>query len=104
METQHKSILIIVIVASIATMIPRFLPYFSKSINKLPDSIKDKMELLPVSALGALIFPFAILDFPTVWYAGLCGVGAAFLLGYLKQSMIVSIIASIIVTYLVLII
>jgi branched-subunit amino acid transport protein len=104
MVNEPKSIILIVFVASIATMIPRFLPYFSKSINKLPQSIKDKLELLPVAALGALIFPFAILDFPTVWYAGLSGVGAAFLLGYLKKSMIVSILASIIVTYAILVI
>jgi branched-subunit amino acid transport protein len=104
MTTEPKSILLLVFVVSFATMIPRFLPYFSKTINKLPQSIKDKLELLPVAALGALIFPFAILDFPNVWYAGLCGVAAAFLLGYLKQNMIVSIIASIIITYGILII
>lgn len=96
---EKQSIIIIIMVASIATIIPRFLPYFSKSINNLPDFIKDKLELLPVSALGALIFPYAILDFNSVWYAGLLGVIAAFILGYLKQSMIVSIIASIIITY-----
>lgn len=104
MIEEPKSIILIVLVASIATMIPRFIPYFSKSINKLPDSVKDKLELLPISALGALIFPFTILDFHVIWYAGLLGVIAAFILGYFKQSMIVSIIASIIVTYTVLII
>lgn len=96
---EPKSIIVIVLVASIATLIPRFLPYFSKSVNNLPYFIKSKLELLPVAALGSLIFPYAILDFHTIWYAGLCGVFAAFLLGYLGKSMIVSILASISVTY-----
>lgn len=94
-----SSIIIVVIVASIATMIPRFLPYFSKKINSLPSSIKTKLSLLPISALGALIFPYAILDFHEIWYAGLLGVTAAFILGYLRLNMIVSILASILVTY-----
>jgi branched-subunit amino acid transport protein len=100
---EPKSIILIVLVAAIATLIPRFLPYFSKSVNNLPPFIKGKLELLPVSALGALIFPFAILDFHSIWYAGLCGVIVAFILGFFKQSMIVSIIASIVVTYAVLV-
>ncbi|MBK5200461.1 MAG: AzlD domain-containing protein [Spirochaetaceae bacterium] len=101
---EPKSIIVIVLVAAIATLIPRFLPYFSKSANNLPYFIKSKLELLPVAALGALIFPYAILDFHTIWYAGLCGVIASFILGYLKRSMIVSILASIVVTYLFLVI
>lgn len=103
MQTEPQSIILIVVLASIATMIPRFIPYFSKSINKIPESIKEKLELLPIAALGALIFPFAILDFPDIWFAGVLGVVAAFILGYLKQSMIVSIIASVIVTFLIMV-
>lgn len=104
MNSEPKSIMLVVLVSAIATAIPRFIPYFSKSINKLPDWVTEKLALLPIAALGALIFPFVILDFPTVWFAGLCGVGAAFFLGFLKQNMIVSIIASIMVTYAILII
>lgn len=99
MNNTPQSILIVVFTASIATMIPRFIPYFSKKINCLPSSIKKKLSLLPIAALGALIFPYTILDFSSIWYAGLLGVIAAFILGYLRFNMIISILASIIVTY-----
>jgi len=95
---------LIVIVASVATMIPRFIPFYLSFLNKVPPFIKKCMSLLPVAAIGALIFPFTILDFLPVWYAGLLGIIAAFVVNYYKQSMLLSIVISVIVTYIALLV
>jgi len=102
MNNIHLPMIIIVLVGSIATMIPRFLPYFTPLIKKIPKVITDKLKILPIAALGALIFPFSILDFNPVWLASLVGVAIAFLFGYLRFNMIVSILFSVIATYLLL--
>ncbi len=94
--------IIIVFIASLATMIPRFIPYFTPLIDKVPNKIKEMLKILPIAALGALIFPFSIIDFNPLWIAGLCGVIIAFVLGYLRLNMIISIFASVIVTYILL--
>ncbi|MFA7109043.1 MAG: AzlD domain-containing protein [Sphaerochaetaceae bacterium] len=95
---------LIVLVAGVATMIPRFIPFYLSFLNKVPPFVKKCMKLLPVTAIGALIFPYTILDFFPVWYAGLLGVLAAFLVNFLKPSMLLSIIVSVIVTYIALLV
>jgi len=95
---------LIVLVAGVATMIPRFIPFYLSFLNKFPPFVKRCMSFLPVTAIGALIFPYTILDFLPVWYAGLLGVIAAFLVSLFKQSMLLSIIVSVIVTYIALLV
>ena len=95
---------LILIVAAVATMIPRFIPFYLTFLNKVPPFVKRCMSLLPVAAIGALIFPFTILDFLPVWYAGLLGVIAAFVTSFIKQSMLLSIIISVLVTYIALLV
>lgn len=94
--------ILIIIIASIATLIPRFIPYFTPVIDKLPQKIKEMLKILPIAALGALIFPFSIMDFNPLWIAGLLGVIIAFVLGYLRLNMIISIVSSVLVTYILL--
>lgn len=104
MNNINLPMIIIVIIASIATLIPRFLPYFSPIINKIPKKISEKLKILPIAALGALIFPFSIIDFYPTWIASCIGVLVAFIFGYLKFNMIISIFFSVIATYLLLMI
>lgn len=79
-----------ILVCSAVTLLPRILPYFASSyLSRLPKFIRKCMMLLPVSALGALIFPLALTDFGSEWYAGLLGVASAFIASYFKLPMIV---------------
>ena len=93
-----------IILCSICTMLPRILPYFMPFLSKLLHFIRKCMMLLPVAALGALIFPLALTDFGNDWVAGLLGVVSAFFVSYFKGSMIVSIIVSLAVTVLTLVV
>ncbi len=87
-----------ILLCALATMVPRILPLFMPFLSKLPRFIKKCMVLLPVAALGALIFPLALTDFGAEWLAGLLGVTTAFFVSFNKGSMFVSILASLTVT------
>jgi branched-subunit amino acid transport protein len=104
MNNTQLPMIIIVFIAAIATMIPRFIPYFTPIINKIPKVITDKLKILPIAALGALIFPFSIIDFNPTWIAAVTGIVVAFIFGYLRFNMIVSILFSVVATYLLLMI
>lgn len=92
------NVFIMIAVCSIVTMAPRIVPYFLPFISRLPKFIRKCMLLLPIAALGPLIFPLALTDFGSKWIAGLFGVVSAFVVSYLKGPMILSIIVSLLVT------
>ena len=91
--------LVLIFSCAAATLIPRIVPYFaSRYLAKLPRFIRKCMLLLPVAALGALIFPLALTDFSAEWVAGLFGVLIAFIVSYFKGPMILAIIAALLTT------
>lgn len=93
-----NKILMIVSCAAV-TLLPRIIPYFASSaLSKLPRFLRKCMMLLPVAALGALIFPLALTDFGVMWYAGLVGVTAAFITSLFKGPMILAIIIALVST------
>ena len=94
-----NDIITMILVCSAVTLLPRIIPYFASSyLARLPRFIRKCMMLLPVAALGALIFPLALTDFGPEWLAGLAGVVFAFAASYFKAPMIVSIIIALAVT------
>ena len=92
-------IFVYILATAFATFAVRALPYYVKFLDKLPPFVGRAMRLLPIAALGPLVFPGVILDFSPAWYAGLMGIGASFLLAYTKGGMILPILSSIVVTY-----
>lgn len=90
--------IIIIILSSVVTLIPRTIPYFLSFTKKMPKRIRKCMMLLPLSVLGALIFPGVLVDYGALWYAGLLGVSASFTASYFKLPMIVSIIIALMAT------
>ena len=90
--------IILIIATAAVTIIPRTIPYFVSGLDKLPYFIRKCMMMLPVAALGALIFPMSLLDFSSQWYAGLLGVSSAFIVSRFKAPMIVAIIVALAVT------
>lgn len=98
------NVFVMIGLCSVATMLPRMAPYFMPFLAKLPKNIRKSMVLLPVAALGALIFPLALTDFGVEWYAGLVGVVSSFFVSYFKGSMILSILVSLASTAIMLVI
>ncbi len=99
-----KRILLVIILSAIVTQIPRTIPYFLSFTEKLPKRVRKCMMLLPVAALGALIFPTVLTDFGGEWYAGLSGAVVAFLASRMRLPMIGAIIIALLVTSLCLVI
>ena len=97
-------IFVYILATALATFSVRALPYYATFLNRLPKFIAKCLRLLPIAALGPLIFPGVISDFLPQWYAGLAGVSVSFLFAYFKGGMIFPILLSVLVTYLVLLI
>ncbi|HHT81076.1 MAG: AzlD domain-containing protein [Sphaerochaeta sp.] len=95
--------IVYILATALATFGVRVLPYYTKALDKLPPFVGRAMRLLPIAALGPLVFPGVILDFSPQWYAGLAGIGASFLIAYIKGGMIFPILISIVATYIALV-
>ncbi len=95
--------IVYILATALATFLVRALPYYAKFMNKLPPFVARSMRLLPIAALGPLVFPGLLLDFSPQWYAGLAGIAASFLIAYTKGGMIFPILLSILVTYIALV-
>jgi len=93
-----------ILVSAVATFIPRILPYWASFLEKLPPLVSRMLRLLPIAALGPLIFPGTFVDFSPQMWAGFAGVSVSFLLAYRKGGMIFPILASIGVTYIALLV
>lgn len=91
-----------ILISALATFLVRALPYYIQFLDRLPRLLSKSLRLLPIAALGPLIFPGVILDFSSAWYASLVGILVASLVAYCKRSMILPILISILVTYLLL--
>jgi branched-subunit amino acid transport protein len=96
-------IVIYILAAAIANFLARALPYYVTFLDRLPPFVAKSLRLLPVAALGALVFPSVITDFSPRWYAGLAGISVSFLYAYHRRGMIGPILLSIVATYLALV-
>lgn len=93
---------VIILCSAAATFAVRALPYYASFVDKLPPFLMKCLRLLPIAALGPLIFPGVITDFHSQWYAGLVGVLCSAFIAYKKGGMIFPILLSIVVTYIML--
>jgi branched-subunit amino acid transport protein len=91
-----------ILVSALATFLVRMLPYYVTFLDRLPPFLSRSLRLLPIAALGPLIFPGVILDFPHRWYAGLIAIMVSSVIAYRRSGMIIPILTSILVTYLLL--
>lgn len=102
--TENHPFLVPILLSALATFLVRALPYYATFLDRLPKFLSKSLKLLPIAALGPLIFPGVILDYQQNWYAGLLGILAASIFAYRKRGMIIPILLSIGVTYLALLV
>lgn len=102
--TESHPFMVPILLSAAATFLVRALPYYATFLDRLPKFLSKSLKLLPIAALGPLIFPGVILDYQQNWYAGLLGILAASIFAYRKRGMIFPILLSIGVTYLALLI
>jgi len=85
------------------TFIPRFLPFIMINNKKIPEKLQRFLKFIPPSILGALIFPGILQSVPGNIYAPLAGGLFAVVYGMFKNDFVISVIGSILVTYLVIV-
>ncbi|MCK9548150.1 MAG: AzlD domain-containing protein [Sphaerochaeta sp.] len=88
-----------ILASALATFAVRLLPYYAAWLSRLPRFLAKSLRLLPIAALGPLIFPGVILDYPDRWWAGLGGIAIASLFAWRKNGMIIPILLSIAITW-----
>lgn len=88
-----------ILTSAVATIIVRLLPYYATWLERLPPFLSKSLRLLPIAALGPLIFPAVIIDYPGRWWAGLAGIAVASLFAWRKNGMVIPILLSIATTW-----
>ena len=80
----------------------RAIPFFVNAKKDLPPFLKRFLDYMPITALGALIFPGIFTSFPGRPLAGLAGVTAAALCAWFARGLVWPVFASIAATWMVL--
>jgi branched-subunit amino acid transport protein len=93
-------ILIIVLASSAGTYAARVIPFFISALDRLPPFFKRFLRVMPVAALGALIFPGLLIDFSQEPGAALIAVGAAAATALVTRNLIFPVAVSIAAAYL----
>ncbi|MFP4364051.1 MAG: AzlD domain-containing protein [Spirochaetia bacterium] len=96
------SIPLIIIGMAVVTYIPRMVPFLALDIEKLPPKLRQFLSYIPITALGALLFPGVLTATPELPIAGITGVLSAFIVGYFRKDIIIPFTVCVLITYFVL--
>lgn len=95
----RSEIILIVLFSTAGTYAARVLPFFFTYLDKLPDFFKRFLRIMPVAALGALIFPGLLIDFSHAPAAGIAGAAAAAAVAIFTNNLIIPVLVSIAAAY-----
>ncbi len=94
-----SSMLPFILLSALVTYLPRLFPFLLKGLDRLPKKVGKFLKLMPLAALGALIFPGVLLDFQPVVLAGIGGITLAAVIAWFRGGMILPILSSIVMTF-----
>ena len=94
-----SKILVLILSMSLVTYIPRVIPFLTISNKSMPKKLKQFLEYVPYTALGALILPGVFYAIPDQPLFGILGVMFAGLYSFKRGGMIVPVIGSILLVY-----
>lgn len=100
----NKAVLFMILGMTAVTLIPRVIPAFFVGKIKINRKIEKFLQLIPYTAMSALIFPGILSVDSSRFYVGLAGGAVAALLAWFKMPLIVSVIAAIAVDFLILLV
>lgn len=98
----RSDIVMIIAGAALATYLPRAIPFLVGFPENIPGFLRRLLAVMPVAALGALIFPAVLLSFPERPVAGIAGVAAAALVAWMRGGLIIPVLSSIASAYIIL--
>lgn len=82
------------------TALPRIMPAFFMGKIKINRKIERFLQLIPYTAMAALIFPGILSVDQSRFYMGLAGGAVAMLLSFLKMPVMVSVLAAVVTDFL----
>lgn len=85
---------------TLATYIPRLLPFLFLSDRKIPERIEAFLKCIPSAAIGALIIPGSLSATPDMPTAALAGMLFTLIFGLWKGGIIIPVLGSVAVTFL----
>lgn len=91
--------LVLIVCMAIVTYIPRVIPFLVTSNKSLPKKIKQFLEYVPYTALGALILPGVFYVVPEKPIVGIVALLFAGVYSFKRGGMIVPVIGSIMIVY-----
>ena len=97
-----KMVLIVIVAMAAVTYIPRLLPFLLVSNRQIPKKLEKFLQLVPFTALGALIIPGAYYSIPNGPHAAVVGIAVTTLVSWKKGGMIIPVFAGIIAAFLIL--
>jgi branched-subunit amino acid transport protein len=96
----NGTILTVIIGGAIVNYLIRVAPVTLSKGRKMPEVLATFLNIMPVAALGALIFPGIIEAFPGNPFAGIAGIAVAALVSYLADGLVFPVIAAIAASWL----
>ena len=90
----------VIIGGAIVNYLIRVAPVVLSKGKKMPDFLATFLNIMPVAALGALIFPGIIESFPEKPIAGIAGVSVAAIVSYFAGGLVFPVIAAIAASWL----
>lgn len=97
-----KDHLLLILGMAAVTYIPRLLPLAALSERSIPPLLHRFLLYIPYAALGALIVPGAFQATPSVPAAAIAGIVVAIFCAWYRGGLILSVLASVVATFLVL--
>lgn len=94
-----NNIILLIVGMAVVTYIPRLVPLAMMSKLKVPIGLRRFLKYIPATALGALILPGIFTATPDKPIASIVGIAFAFIYGWLKGGIIITVLGSILVTY-----
>lgn len=95
------NLLLVALACAVVNYLIRVVPWFMNDWDKVPLAVRRFLTIMPVAALGALIFPGSILslaDTGRAW-AGLGGLAAAAITAHFSKNLIFPVAAAVLVTW-----
>lgn len=95
-----NNLLAIIIAMTAVTYLPRLAPFYLLDRMKLSKPVHQILEQIPYAALGALIFPGVLNQFPQNPTLPLIGLGATLLFAWFRGGLILSVLGAVAAVYL----
>ena len=91
----NRTIIAVIIGGAVTNYLIRIMPVILSTGRKMPEFLKSFLNILPIAALGALIFPGVIESAGENPLAGIAGVTSAALVSYFAGGLILPVVSAI---------